>query len=216
MVDTAWEDTEDMVDTVTVLDTGATVTIMARDPLMPNLKLMLDICMADMGMEDMEAMDVDTAMVDVMADMVAFMVDMDTEDMVDIGTMDMVTITERDPLMLNLKLMLDICMEDTGMVDMEDMDMVPMAVDTDIALDTMEDMVDMVLDTEDMAVSGDKHSQVVQPTSSRNCQTSIKPKNCSNISQPLIQYQCLTFVKSRIYRESKSIYCFHKYDFNKT
>merc|ERR1719186_1814533 len=97
-----------------------------------------------------------------MADMVAFMVDMDTEDMVDIGTMDMVTLTERDPLMLNLKL--DICMEDTGMVDMEAMDMVLMAVDTDIALDTMEDMVDMVLDTEDMAVSGDKHSQVVHCT----------------------------------------------------
>merc|ERR1719430_875076 len=54
------------------------------------------------------------------------------------------------------------------MEDMEAMDMVLMAVDTDIALDTMEDMVDMVLDTEDMAVSGDKHSQVVQPTSSRN------------------------------------------------
>merc|ERR1719508_625801 len=138
-------------------------------------------------MEDMEAMDVDTAMVDVMADMVAFMVDMDTDDMVDIGTMDMVTITERDPLMPNLKLMPDICMEDTAMVDMEDMDMVLMAVDTDIALDTMEDMVDMVLDTEDMAISGDKYSQVVQPT--RNCQTSIKPKNCSKISQPMIQYQ---------------------------
>merc|ERR1719508_395966 len=150
-------------------------------------------------------MDVDTAMVDVIADMVAFMVDMDTDHMVDIGTMDMFTITERDPLMPNLKLMPDICMEDTAMVDMEDMDMVLMAVDTDIALDTMEDMVDMVLDTEDMAVSGDKHSQVVQPTSSRNCQTSIKPKNCSNVSQQLIQYQCLTFVKSRIYRESKSI-----------
>merc|ERR1719402_1172735 len=118
--------------------------------------------------------------------------------------MDMVTITERDPLMPNLKLMPDICMADTAM---EAMDMVLMAVDTDIALATMEDMVDMVLDTEDMAVSGDKHSQVVQPTSSRNCQTSIKPKNCSNISQPLIQYQCLTFVKSRIYRESKSTYC---------
>merc|ERR1719186_1639956 len=88
-------------------------------------------------------------------------------------------------------------MADTAMVAMEAMDMVLMAVDTDIALDTMEDMVDMVLDTEDMAVSGDKHSQVVLPTSSRNCQTSIKPKNCSNISQPLIQYQCLTFVKSR-------------------
>merc|ERR1719508_162705 len=129
-------------------------------------------------MEDMEAMDVDTAMVDVMADMVAFMVDMDMDDMVDIGTMDMVTITERDPLMPNLKLMPDICMEDTAMVDMEDMDMVLMAVDTDIALDTMEDMVDMVLDTEDMAVSGDKYSQVVQPTSSRTCQTSVKPKNC--------------------------------------
>merc|ERR1719186_562952 len=145
----------------------------------------------------MEAMDADTAMVDVMADMVAFMVDMDTEDMVDIGTMDMVTITERDPLMLNLKLMLDICMADTVMADMEDMDMVLMAVDTDIALDTMVDMV-VVLDTEDMAVSGDRHSQVVLPISSRNCQTSIKPKNCSSISQPLIQYQCLTLVMSRI------------------
>merc|ERR1712088_1301422 len=85
MVDTAWEDTEDMVDTVTVLDTGATVTIMARDSLMPNLKLMP-------------------------------------------------------------KLMLDICM-----VDMEVMEAMVLAVDTDIALDTMEDMVDMVLDTEDMA-----------------------------------------------------------------
>merc|ERR1712183_1020877 len=75
------------------------------------------------------------------------------------------------------------------MADMEDMDVL-MAVDTDIALDTMEDMVDMVvvLDTEDMAVSGDRHSQVVLPISSRNCQTSIKPKNCSNISHPLIQY----------------------------
>merc|ERR1712096_63323 len=131
---------------------------------------------------------------------------MDTE------AMDMVVTTmARDPLMLNLKLMPDICMVDTVMEDMEVMVMVLMAVDTDIAaLVTMEDMVDMVvvLDTEDMAVSGDRHSQVVvQPISSRNCQTSIKPKNCSNISQPLIQYQCLTFVKSRIYGESKSIYC---------
>merc|ERR1712055_237827 len=194
MVDTALEDTEDMVDTVTVLDTGATVTIMARDPLMLNLKLMpklmLDICMVDM--EVMEAMGL------VMA--------VDTEAMV-LDTGATVTTMVRDLLMPNLKLMPDICMADTAMEDMEAMDMVLMAVDTDIALDTMEDMVDMVLDTEDMAVSGDKHSQVVQPTSFRNCQTSIKPKNCSNISQPLIQYQCLTFVKSRIYRESKSIYC---------
>merc|ERR1719186_415953 len=182
---------------------------MARDPLMlnlkllpnlklmRNLKLMPDICMADMGMEDMVAMDVDTAMVDVMADMV----DTDTEDMVDIGAMAMGTITERDQLMP------DICMADMGMVDMEVMDMGLMAVDTDIALDTMEDMVDMVLDMEDMAASGDKLFQVVQPISSIDCQTSIKPKNCSKISQLLIQYQCLTFVKSRIYGESKSIYC---------
>merc|ERR1719482_1338196 len=56
-------------------------------------------------------------------------------------------------------------MVDTVM-DTEAMVMVLMAVDTDIAaLDTTEDMVDtvMVLDTEDMAVSGDKHSQVVLP-----------------------------------------------------
>merc|ERR1719291_1559548 len=143
------------------------------------------------------AVDTDIAALVTMGDMVDTVLD----------TGAMVTTTVRDLLMPNLKLMPDICMADTAMEDMEAMDMVLMAVDTDIALDTMEDMVDMVLDTEDMAVSGDKHSQVVQPTSSRNCQTSIKPKNCSNISQPLIQYQCLTFVKSRIYRESKSIYC---------
>merc|ERR1719291_876160 len=77
----------------------------------------------------------------------------------------------RDPLMPNQKLMPDICMVDTVMEDMEVMVMVLMAVDTDIAaLDTMEDMVDtvMVLDTEDMAVSGDKHSQVVLPISSKS------------------------------------------------
>merc|ERR550519_2858208 len=147
------------------------------------------------------AVDTDIAALVTMVDTV-----LDTEAMV-LDTGATVTTTVRDLLMPNLKLTPDICMADTAMEDMEAMDMVLMAVDTDIALDTMEDMVDMVLDTEDMAVSGDKHSQVVQPTSSRNCQTSIKPKNCSNISQPLIQYQCLTFVKSRIYRESKSIYC---------
>merc|ERR1719508_567044 len=106
MADTAWEDTEDMVDMVTVLDTGATVTIMASDLLMPNPKLMPDICMVDTDMEDMEVMV-----------------------------------------------------------------MVLMAVVTDIAaLDTTEDMVDtvMVLDTEDMAVSGDKHLQVVLPISSKS------------------------------------------------
>ena len=135
MVDTAWEDTEDMVDTVTVLDTGAMVTIMARDPLMPNLKLMP-------------------------------------------------------------KLMPDICM-----VDMEVMVAMVMAVDTDIAaLVTMEDMVDMVLDTEDMAVSGGKHSQVVLPIfllelSSRKCQLLII---CLMSSHPLIRNQCPTFVESRI------------------
>merc|ERR1719291_785778 len=159
-------------------------------------------------MEDMEAMvlvmavDTDIAALVTTEDMVDTVMDTEAMDMV-------VTTMARDPLMPNLKLMPDICMVDRAMAGMEAMDMVLMAVDTDIALDTMEDMVDMVvvLDTEDMAVSGDRHSQVVQPISSRNCQTSIKPKNCSNISQPLIQYQCLTFVKSRIYRESKSIYC---------
>merc|ERR1719186_1818402 len=110
------------------------------------------------------------------------------EDMVDMvmdtEAMDMVVTTmARDPLMPNLKLMPDIFMADMAMADMEAMDMVDMVV---------------VLDTEDMAVSGDRHSKVVQPISSRDCQTSIKPKNCSNISQPLIQYQCLTFVMSRI------------------
>merc|ERR1719186_1167707 len=116
----------------------------------------------------MEAME---AMVSVMAvdtDIAALVT---TEDMVDTvmdtEAMDMVvTTTARDPLMPNQKLMPDICMEDTDMVDMEVMVMVLMAVDTDIAaLDTTEDMVDMVmvLDTEDMAVSGDKYSQVVLP-----------------------------------------------------
>merc|ERR1711881_56962 len=159
MVDTAWEDTEDMVDTVTVLDTGAMVTIMARDPLMPNLKLMPklmpDICMVDMEVMEAMVMAVDTD--------IAALVTM--EDMVDtvLDTGATVSTTVRDLLMPNLKLMPDICMADTAMEDMEAMDMVLMAVDTDIALDTMEDMVDMVLDTEDMAVSGDKHSQVVLP-----------------------------------------------------
>merc|ERR1719508_214195 len=139
---------EDMVDTVTVLDTGAMVTIMARDPLMPNLKLMPDICMVDM--EVMEAMvlvmavDTDIAALVTMVDMVDTV--LDTEAMV-LDTGAMVTTTVRDLLMPNLKLMPDICMADTAMEDMEAMDMVLMAVDTDIALDTMEDMVamDMVL-----------------------------------------------------------------------
>merc|ERR1711881_302716 len=156
---------------------------------------MPDTCMADTDiLWDMEAM-ADTAQEDteVMEAMVLVMaVDTDIaalvtmEDMVDtlldteamvLDTGATVTTTVRDLLMPNLKLTPDICMADTAMEAM------------------------------DMAVSGDKHSQVVQPTSSRNCQTTIKPKNCSKISQPLIQYQCLTFVKSRIYRESKSIYC---------
>merc|ERR1719186_489927 len=158
---------EDMVDTV--LDTGATVTIMARDPLMPNLKLMpklmLDICMVDMEvMEAMVmAMDTDIAALVTMEDMVDTV--LDTEAMV-LDTGATVTTMVRDLLMPNLKLMPDICMADTAMEDMEAMDMVLMAVDMDIALATMEDMVDMVdmvLDTEDMAVSGDKYSQVVLP-----------------------------------------------------
>merc|ERR1719186_1349066 len=115
-------------------------------------------------MEVMEVMDsvlmaVDTDMVATMEDMVDMAMDTEAMDMV-------VTTMARDPLMLNLKLMPDICIVDTDMEDMEDMVMVLMAVDTDIAaLDTTEDMVDMVvvLDTEDMAVSGDKHSQVVLP-----------------------------------------------------
>merc|ERR1719402_478811 len=117
--------------------------------------------MEDMGaMVSVMAVDTDIAALD-MVDTV-----MDTE------AMDMVvTTTARDPLMPNQKLMPDICMEDTDMEDMEDMVMVLMAVDTDIAaLDTTEDMVDtvMVLDTEDMAVSGDKHSQVLLPISSKS------------------------------------------------
>jgi len=155
-----------MVDTVTVLDTGATVTTTARDPLMPNPKLMPDICMADTDMVDMEDMEAMVLVMAVDTDIAALVT---TEDMVDTvmdtEAMDMVvTTTARDPLMLNLKLMPDICMVDTDMEDMEVMVMVLMAEDTDIAaLDTTEDMVDMVmvLDTEDMAVSGDKHSQVV-------------------------------------------------------
>merc|ERR1712183_712728 len=107
-------------------------------------------------------MGMDIAALVTMEDMVDTV--LDTEAMV-LDTGATVTITVRDLLMPNLKLMPDICMADTAMADMEDMDMVPMAVDTDIALDTMEDMVDMVvvLDTEDMAVFGDKHSQVALP-----------------------------------------------------
>merc|ERR1719186_1285249 len=159
-------------------------------------------------MEAMEALEAMEAMVSVMAvdtDIAALVT---TEDMVDTvmdtEAMDMVvTTTARDPLMPNQKLMPDICMEDTDMVDMEDMVMVLMAVDTDIAaLDTTEDMGDMVivLDTEDMAVSGDKHSQVVLPIfllelSSRKCQLLII---CLMSSHPLIRNQCPTFVVSRI------------------
>merc|ERR1712114_156776 len=111
-------------------------------------------------MVDMEVMVVMVMAVD--TDIAALVTMEDTEAMV-LDTGATVTTTVRDLLMPNLKLMPDICMADTAMEDMEAMD-----VDTDIALDTMEDMVDMVLDTEDMAVSGDKHSQVVQPISSRD------------------------------------------------
>merc|ERR1719186_88583 len=44
--------TEDMVMDTEAMD--MVVTTMARDPLMPNLKLMPDICMVDTVMEDME------------------------------------------------------------------------------------------------------------------------------------------------------------------
>merc|ERR1712183_457683 len=107
----------------------------------------------------MGAVDTDIAALATMEDMVDMVMDTEAMDMV-------VTTMARDPLMPNLKLMPDICMVDTDMEDMEVMVMVLMAVDTDIAaLDTTEDMVDtiMVLDMEDMAVSGDKHSQVVLP-----------------------------------------------------
>merc|ERR1719508_676016 len=126
---------------------------MERDPLMLNLKLMLDIFMVDMGMADMEVMEVmDLVLMAVDTDMAATM-----EDMVDMAmdteAMDMVVTTmARDPLMLNL--MPDICMVDTVMEDMEVMVTVLMVVDTDtVALVTMEVM----------AVSGDKHSQVLLP-----------------------------------------------------
>merc|ERR1719402_1721312 len=116
-------------------------------------------------MVDMEDMG---AMVSVMAvdtDIAALVTTVDT--VMDTEAMDMVvTTTARDLLMPNLKLMPDICMVDTVMEDMEVMVMVLMAVDMDIAaLDTTEDMVEtvMVLETEDMAVSGDKHSQVLLP-----------------------------------------------------
>merc|ERR1719508_15628 len=121
-------------------------------------------------MADMEVMEVmDSVLMAVDTDMVATM-----EDMVDM----VVTTMARDPLMLNLKLMPDICMVDTVMEDMEVMVTVLMVVDTDtVALVTMEDMV-VVLDTEVMAVSGDKHSQVLLPIfllelSTRNCQLQI-------------------------------------------
>merc|ERR1719186_1793070 len=118
-------------------------------------------------------------------------------------TEDTVTTLERDPLRPNPKLMLDTSME---------VMVLDMPADTDMALeDTMEDMVDTVLDldTEDMAVSGVRHSEVQLPIafykelSSRNCQIAIKSKKFLKTSQPLIKYQCLTFVKSRIYGESK-------------
>merc|ERR1719186_159743 len=96
-------------------------------------------------------------------------------------TEDTVTTLERDPLRPNPKLMLDTSME-------------VMVLD---------------MDTEDMAVSGVRHSEVQLPMafykelSSRNCQIAIKSKKFLKTSQPLIKYQCLTFVKSRIYGESK-------------
>merc|ERR550519_2329120 len=95
----ALDTTEDKV--YTVMDTEAmdmVVTTMARDPLMPNLKLMPDICMVDTDMEDIEdtvmvlmAMDTDIAALDTTEDMVDMVMVLDTdiaaldttEDMVD-------------------------------------------------------------------------------------------------------------------------------------
>merc|ERR1712096_240783 len=76
-------------------------------------------------------------------------------------TGDTVTTLARGPLMPNPKLMLD-----TSMVVM----VLDMAADTDMAWeDTTEDMVDTVLDldTEDMAVSGVRHSEVQLPIAFR-------------------------------------------------
>merc|ERR1712112_761050 len=88
---------EDMVDTV--LDTGATdmVTILARDPLMPNPKLMLmpdtctEVTASDMDVDtDMEDSDTVIMVLDTAAamlvctgamDMVDTVLDLDTEDM---------------------------------------------------------------------------------------------------------------------------------------
>merc|ERR1712183_1147413 len=96
-------------------------------------------------------------------------------------TGDTVTTLARGPLMPNPKLMLDTSME-VMVLDMA-------------GEDTTEDMVDTVLDldTEDMAVSGVRHSQVQLPIafykelSSRNCQIAIKSKNFFKTSQPLIK-----------------------------
>merc|ERR1719508_205398 len=145
---------EDTVDTV--LDTGATdmVTTLARDLLMPNPKLMLmpDTCTEVMASD----MDVDTDMVDSVDTDTVIMV-LDTAAATLVCTEDTVTTLERDPLMPNPKLMLDTSME---------VMVLDMAADTDMAWeDTTEDMVDTVLDldTEDMAVSGVRHSQVQLP-----------------------------------------------------
>merc|ERR1719186_578750 len=114
---------EDMVDMA--MDTEAmdmVVTTMARDPLMPNLKLMPDICMVDTVMEDMEVMEVmDLVLMAVDTDIAALVTMEDMVDMaMDTEAMDMVVTTmARDPLMPNLKLMPDICMADTVMEDME-------------------------------------------------------------------------------------------------
>merc|ERR550519_3094425 len=96
-------------------------------------------------MVDMEDMGAMVSVMAVVTDIAALVTTEDMVDMVmDTEAMDMVvTTTARDPLMPNLKLMPDICMADTDMEDIED--------------------TVMVLDTEDMAVSGDKHSQVVLP-----------------------------------------------------
>merc|ERR1712080_130938 len=136
-----------------VLDTGATamLTIMARDPLTLNPKLMPDICMEVMDMADMVVMDTDVD-TDTVLDTP---VDTDTVSMVlATGATPESTTTVRDPLMPNPKLMPDICMEDMvlAMVAMD------MDVDTDTVLVTMVDT--MVLDTgaTAMVCGEDKHS----------------------------------------------------------
>merc|ERR1711936_1454031 len=140
----------DMLDMVMVLELMDTpdLDIMARDPLMLNLKprLMLVFCMEDMDMVLVLAM--------LVLDMaVLAMLDMDMVlELMDIPDLD---ITVRDPLMLNLKqkLMLAFFMEDMDMDMVWDMlvwDMVVLdMLDMDMALELM-DILDLDIMARDL------------------------------------------------------------------